>query len=278
MSSQGGTSAHRQQRGAQQRLTAARRATTQQATDGRDSRQMRAQTQRNARLRCSKPCIAHSLVLACVHVLVLAVVDVMQLPVADLQKLRQSLTEDVQTITQNYGNLKVASHTQHKGQGSGATAQTRGASRNRTLLRSRAHSPPDCFCCRSLPPLVRLLQLAHSKYGQALEALTDLTPENQDKRIMVPLTSSMYIPGTLSNIQSVLVDVGTGYFVSKPIADARVFIQSKMEMIAGNLSKVAGAMSGKRRDLDAVSSILQAKLQAQYQAQQNAMQKVESLQ
>jgi prefoldin alpha subunit len=87
----------------------------------------------------------------------------MQLPPADLAKLRQSLTEDVQTITQNYGNLK----------------------------------------------------LAHSKYGQALEALQDITPENKDKRIMVPLTSSMYIPGTLANIESVLVDVGTGYFVEK---------------------------------------------------------------
>jgi hypothetical protein len=31
----------------------------------------------------------------------------MTLPPADLQKLRQQLTEDVQSITQNYGNLKV---------------------------------------------------------------------------------------------------------------------------------------------------------------------------
>ena len=38
-----------------------------------------------------------------------AVVDVMQLPPADLAKLRTSLTEDVQTITQNYGNLKASS-------------------------------------------------------------------------------------------------------------------------------------------------------------------------
>ena len=147
---------------------------------------------------------------------------------------------------------------------------------------SRLLCSPSPFCSASclLSPSSPLLalQLAHSKYGQALEALVDLTPENRDKRIMVPLTSSMYIPGTLSQVDSVLVDVGTGYFVSKPIADARVFIQSKMEMISGNLAKVAGAMSGKRRDLDAVSSILQAKLQAQYQAQQNAMQKVESLQ
>lgn len=118
-------------------------------------------------------------------------------------------------------------------------------------------------------------QLAHSKYGQALEALSDITPENKDKRIMVPLTSSLYVPGQLSNISTVLVEVGTGYFVEKAIPDARTFITSKIEMIQGNLSKVAGALSGKRRDLDAVSSILQQKLQAQYQQQ---MQKVDALQ
>src|SRR5690349_1390250 len=100
-----------------------------------------------------------------------AVVDVMQLPPADLQKLRTSLTEDVQSITQNYGNLKMAA----------------------------------------------------SKYAQALEALQDITPENKDKRIMVPLTSSLYVPGSLSNIETVLVEVGTGYFVEKPIPDAKVF-------------------------------------------------------
>jgi hypothetical protein len=54
--------------------------------------------------------------------------------------------------------------------------------------------------------------------------------------------------------------------------------QGKMEMIQGNLSKVAGAMSGKRRDLDAVSSILQQKLQIQYQQQSQQMSKIDTLQ
>lgn len=49
-------------------------------------------------------------------------------------------------------------------------------------------------------------------------------------------------------------------------------------MIQGNLAKVAGALSGKRRDLDAVSSILQAKLQQQYQQQMQSMQKIDTLQ
>lgn len=75
--------------------------------------------------------------------------------------------------------------------------------------------------------------MAHSKYGQALEALSDITPSNQDKRIMVPLTSSLYVPGQLSNIETVLVEVGTGYYVEKKIPDARTFITVRHETEEG---------------------------------------------
>lgn len=36
-----------------------------------------------------------------------------------------------------------------------------------------------------------------------------------DKTILVPLTNSLYVPGRLSNPDSVIVDVGTGYYVKK---------------------------------------------------------------
>jgi len=35
------------------------------------------------------------------------------------------------------------------------------------------------------------------------------------KDVLVPLTPSLYVPGKLKNVGSVLVDVGTGYFVEK---------------------------------------------------------------
>jgi len=35
------------------------------------------------------------------------------------------------------------------------------------------------------------------------------------KSILVPLTSSLYVPGKLKNAGKVLVDVGTGYYIEK---------------------------------------------------------------
>jgi hypothetical protein len=36
-----------------------------------------------------------------------------------------------------------------------------------------------------------------------------------DNSVLVPLTSSLYVPGKLSDTEHVLVDVGTGYYVKK---------------------------------------------------------------
>lgn len=36
-----------------------------------------------------------------------------------------------------------------------------------------------------------------------------------DKPILVPLTSSLYVPGTLADTDNVIVDVGTGFYVEK---------------------------------------------------------------
>jgi prefoldin alpha subunit len=35
------------------------------------------------------------------------------------------------------------------------------------------------------------------------------------KSILVPLTTSLYVPGTLADKENVIVDVGTGFYVEK---------------------------------------------------------------
>jgi Prefoldin subunit len=37
----------------------------------------------------------------------------------------------------------------------------------------------------------------------------------RDKTILVPLTSSLYVPGKLRDVENVIIDVGTGYYVQK---------------------------------------------------------------
>lgn len=59
------------------------------------------------------------------------------------------------------------------------------------------------------------LKVAQSKLLQAQESVDAIKPENKGKDIMMPLTGSMYVPAKLDSIESVMVELGTGYFVEK---------------------------------------------------------------
>jgi len=43
------------------------------------------------------------------------------------------------------------------------------------------------------------------------------------KKMLVPLTASLYVPGTLDDADKVLVDIGTGYFVEVSWLQLAVF-------------------------------------------------------
>lgn len=54
--------------------------------------------------------------------------------------------------------------------------------------------------------------MAKTKFAGSKEALDHLNPDWKDKEILVPLTGSMYVPGFVKQIDSLIIDVGTGYY------------------------------------------------------------------
>ncbi|KAG5531564.1 hypothetical protein RHGRI_026241 [Rhododendron griersonianum] len=54
------------------------------------------------------------------------------------------------------------------------------------------------------------IRTATSRLEAASTALHDLSLR---KKLLVPLTASLYVPGKLDDADKVLVDVGTGYFI-----------------------------------------------------------------
>lgn len=43
------------------------------------------------------------------------------------------------------------------------------------------------------------------------------------RETLIPLTSSLYIPGTINSVKSVLVDIGTGYYAEKDLESSIKF-------------------------------------------------------
>ncbi len=67
------------------------------------------------------------------------------------------------------------------------------------------------------------------------------------------------MPGTLNNVQKVIVDVGTGYFIEKDVPDAKRFYQNKVDFIKGNLEKLQETISAKQSQLRMVLEVIQYK-------------------
>lgn len=104
------------------------------------------------------------------------------------------------------------------------------------------------------------LREAQARFLESKDALSSLQASNADKHILVPLTASMFVPGTLSNVQDVLVDVGTGYFVEQSVGDAKKFMDRKVEFLQTNTDSLKEVLETKRQMLEGVIFVMQQKL------------------
>ena len=57
------------------------------------------------------------------------------------------------------------------------------------------------------------MRLAASKFQESKGVINTMKTDVEDKEIMVPLTSSLYIPGKIADKENVIVEVGAGYFI-----------------------------------------------------------------
>ncbi|PPQ72810.1 hypothetical protein CVT26_003330 [Gymnopilus dilepis] len=127
------------------------------------------------------------------------------------------------------------------------------------------------------------LKQAQAKFKACLENVKEVKPENKstfkicyyiptdyqdasDKTILVPLTNSLYVPGKLSDLEHVIVDVGTGYYVKKTRPQAVKHYTDKVEYIRKNVDSLEDTIQKKRDNMNYLTSILQQKIQAETQS------------
>lgn len=130
----------------------------------------------------------------------------------------------------------------------------------------------------SLPPeqldrlqgeLQREVQMIAASLSQLSSAVSRLTASKEnaaqvgemskDREIMVPLTSSIYVPGRLADTKMVLIDIGTGFFVQKSPAAAEKHFAKRAALLKEEADKATQVHTQKRQQLEAVSAVLQRK-------------------
>uniref|UniRef100_A0A087XVW6 Prefoldin subunit 5 n=2 Tax=Poecilia formosa TaxID=48698 RepID=A0A087XVW6_POEFO len=112
------------------------------------------------------------------------------------------------------------------------------------------------------------LKIAQNKFVEAKDSLTVLNSNNKGKELLVPLTSSMYVPGTLNDVEHVLVDVGTGYYVEKNVEESKTFFKRKIDFLTKQIEKIQPALQEKHAMKQAVIEVMNLKIQQLQQSQQ----------
>ncbi|KAJ2664682.1 subunit of tubulin prefoldin [Coemansia sp. RSA 1200] len=116
------------------------------------------------------------------------------------------------------------------------------------------------------------MKQAQGAFRECKACISMLRPENQDKTVLIPLSNSLYVPGKLSNIESVVVDVGTGYYVEKLTKDASGYYDGKIDYVQENAKKIQETVEQKQASYRGLLEIMQFKLTQQQRQQQQQQQ------
>jgi prefoldin alpha subunit len=75
---------------------------------------------------------------------------------------------------------------------------------------------------------LEVLMGAKNRYLTAKATITEVGAAPEGNSMLVPLTSSLYVPGTITDKEKLLVELGTGYFAEKTIPEAKELIERKV--------------------------------------------------
>lgn len=93
--------------------------------------------------------------------------------------------------------------------------------------------------------------------SQSVKTTAEKTSEGTE--IMVPLTSSLYVPGRVASSNSFIVDVGTNYYVEKTGEEAVQFFEHKIKTLNQNLVDLDKLLTEKVTTLKNMDAVYKTK-------------------
>ena len=104
------------------------------------------------------------------------------------------------------------------------------------------------------------LKQAEGRFRQSKDALAAISKDDEGKSMLVPLTQSLYVPGKLCDVDSLLGELGTGYYLEKKKDDADAMIDRKIKRVADNAENITTVVAQKTRNHEAIVMMMQHKM------------------
>jgi prefoldin alpha subunit len=138
------------------------------------------------------------------------------------------------------------------------------------------------------------LRAAAARLHASQTAITELSPASsassssssssssslsyEGKPVMIPLTESVYVPGTIKEPNNLLVDIGTGFYVEKTSQQTNEFLARKLQLVNANSETITVAVQTLQSNITSIHQAMQGKLleiQARQQGQRHRQQTME---
>ena len=102
---------------------------------------------------------------------------------------------------------------------------------------------------------------ARSKFFNAKNSLSEISKSPEGAMIYVPLSPSLYVPGSIIENNKVIVELGTNYFCDKSIPEAQLLIERKLTLINQSIETIEGVGMNKKKNLSQLMQVIQYKMQ-----------------
>ena len=116
---------------------------------------------------------------------------------------------------------------------------------------------------------------AQRKFAESKNALRYMEANGNGKEVMVPLTSSLYVPGIMDDSKNVLIEAGAGYFIEKNTNGALDYCDRKSKQLGESGNKVNEIIQHKKQQLQKVQAEFQKRVEAMQKMQAEAAQKAQ---
>ncbi|PSC75447.1 prefoldin subunit 5 [Micractinium conductrix] len=112
------------------------------------------------------------------------------------------------------------------------------------------------------------LQSTAAKFGAAGQAVEYLQDQKQGQPVLLPLTESLYVSGTLESVETVLLEVGTGYYVERDVAGGVDYCRRKVHLVKDKMEQLSQLIKARQEALGQIESLLEARMGEAAAAQQ----------
>ncbi|KAE8543062.1 prefoldin, alpha subunit [Cryptococcus gattii VGV] len=99
------------------------------------------------------------------------------------------------------------------------------------------------------------LKQAQTKFKSCIANVNELSPTSKGT-VLMPLMNRK-----LTDVENVVIDVGTGYYIKKTKAEATTHYTSKSEFVQTNLDTLQQSIETKQNNVQSVQQVLAMKMQ-----------------